>query len=277
MATSALIIIYLGSNFLKGREIFSSTNIYQTTYANSAGLGTSSPVLVNGVTVGRVRSVRVLPEQGYSTLVTFATEKSIKLTDATKARLISLSLLGEKAIDLTIEPGNPLKKLDAVPGEIEPGLGEAFMNTALPTLDDAKDVSRLASQFLVSMVENTDRINGVLANLEETTLKLRQTISANQKGVNQVTQNLTTFSSVLADNENGMGPLLVKLNQLMEGLEGREAKTAATKLTNVLGSLEQTVANLDQLLVDLKARPWRYVNFSIFGRKQGRQEIKGVE
>lgn len=298
LATSALVIMYLGFNFLKGRETFASTNIYCTTYATSAGLGSSSPVIVNGMTVGKVKSIRILPEQGYSALVTFAVEKSITLTDATQARLVSRSLWGEKAIDLLIKPGAPLNTHDAVPGEVEQSLGEAFSKNAVPTLNDAKDASKLAGQFLASMVENAHRINGVLANLEATAQELRQTVKVNQEGVSQVTKNLTTFSGVLADSESGIGPLLVKLNQLMEGLEGGEAQIAAKKLNSILGSLEQlldktetgknslskllhddalynnlsqTLVTFDQLLFDLRAHPWRYVNFSVFGPKKSRE------
>ena len=299
LSTSALIIIYLGLNFLKGRDIMSSSNIYHTTYATSEGLGTSSPVVVNGMIVGRVRSIKILPDQKHSALVTFATDKDITLTDATKARLVSRNLWGGKAIELFIEPGDPLKKYDNVPGEVEEGLGEAFVNTALPALNDAKDISRLASQFLVSLNENTDKINNVLSNLEVTTRKLKQTVNVNQAGINKVTQNLTTFSDVIADGKSGMGPLLTKLNQLMEGIEGQEAKIATTKLNNILGSLEQmldktgerqsslirlmdddalynnlnqTLVDLDQLLVDVRAHPWRYVSFSVFGGGQSREE-----
>lgn len=301
LATTALIIIYLGSNFLKGKELFSSHNIYYTTYSNSAGLRTSSPVLINGMTVGRVKNVQILHNKDHSVLVTLGIEKDIILTDATKAQLISRSLLGEKAIELLIEPGNPLKKFDTLPGKVEQSLSDTFMNSALPALSDAKGVSQLANQFLASLVENTDRINSILANLEVTARELRKTVKVNQEGVNQVTQNLTTFSDVLADSKNGVAPLLVKLNQLMEGLEGQEVKVAATKIDNILGSLEQvfnkpeegqnnlskllydeafyhnlnkTLVNLDQLLVDWKTHPWRYISFSVFGKKQRHEEIE---
>ena len=298
LATSALVIMYLGFNFLKGRETFASTNIYCTTYATSAGLRSSSPVLVNGVAVGKVKSIKILPEQAYSALVTFAVEKSIILTDATQTRLVSHSLWGEKAIDLLIKPGAPLNTYDAVPGEVEESLSEAFSKNAVPTLNDAKDASRLVGQFLSSMVENAERINGVLTNLEATAQELRQAVKVNQEGVSQVTKNLTAFSGVLADSESGIGPLLVKMNQLMKGLEGGEAQIAANKLNNILESFEQlldktdagqssfskllrddalynnlnqTLVTFDQLLFDLRAHPWRYVNFSVFGPKQSRE------
>ena len=293
-ATTALIIIYLGCNFLKGNAVFSSNNIYCTTYAKTGGLSTASPVLVNGMPVGRVKRIQVLTDQGHSALVTFETAKNITLTDATKANLVSRNLLGEKAIDLIIEAGNPLKNYDSVPGKIEEGLSEAFVASVLPTLNDAKDISLLTSRFVASLVENTDKISNTFDNLEGVTAELKQIVRANRKGITSVSQNLEELSRLLADSKNGIGPLLTKLNKLMEGLEGQEAKVVATKLCNILDSLEtvlaktgkgenslgrlldddtlytnvnQTLGDLDQLLVDFRKQPWRYVNFSIFGRK----------
>lgn len=301
MATTALLIVYLGANFLKGSTLFSSNKIYHTSYTNSGGLSTSSPVLVNGMPVGRVKSVQILPDQGHSALVTFTIVKDITLTDATKARLVSRGLLGEQAIDLLIEPGNPLKNYDTVLGQVKQSFSEAFVENALPTLNDARDISLLTSQFVASLAENTDKINSIFANLETTMQKLKETVSFNQPGINKVSQNLTELSNLLADSKNGIGPLLTKFNQLIEGLEGQEAKVAATELNNILGSLakvldkiekgesslsrllhddrfynnlNQTLVNLDQLLIDLRAHPGRYVNFSIFGKSQSREETK---
>ncbi|MEM9417210.1 MAG: MlaD family protein [Bacteroidota bacterium] len=301
LATTALIIAYLGFSFLKGGDIFSSDNVYYTTYTNSAGLSTSSPVLVNGMPVGRVKNIQVLPNQGYSILVAFAINKDIILTDATEARLVNRSLLGGKAIDLLIEAGEPLKNYDTIPGQIEQGFGDAFMDTALPNLTNAKDISLLTGKFVASLVENTDRINSIFTNLEEIAHQLKKAASTNQKEINRVVKNMTKISNTLSHNENGIEPLLKKLNQLVGGLEGQEMRVAAKKVNNILGSLEQmldktgkeesslsrlleddtlyknlnqALVNLDQLLIDWKTYPGRYVNFSVFGKRQSREETR---
>ncbi len=293
LATTALVIAYLGLNFLKGQEVFSSKNVYYTTYTSSEGLSASSSVLVNGMMVGKVRDVQILPNEGYRVLVTFETAKNIVLTDATEARLVSRSLLGGSAIELIIGEGNPVKNYDTVPGKVEQGIAEAFAARALPVISEAGDLSILASQFVASLVGNIDKINCIFTDLEETTRKLKQTIDINQQGISQISYNLAEFSGVLSDNKIGVGPLLKKLNQLVEGLEGQEARVAITKLNSILFSIEEimhglqkednniqrllhdsifyeninkTLLDLDQLLIDLKSHPWRYVNFSVFGK-----------
>jgi phospholipid/cholesterol/gamma-HCH transport system substrate-binding protein len=301
LATVALTIVYLGSNFLKGRDFFSSNNSYYTIYDNCQGLGTSSPVLLNGMSVGRIKRLQIIPNKEHSVLVTFETTKDIKLTDATKTRLISPSLLGNKAIELIIAEGNPLKNYDTVPGQTEQGFGDLFLDQALPTLKDAHNISSLASQFVANLIENTGKINSIFANLEDTTRQLKQTIYRNQQAFDALSKNMSEASNALADSKDGVRPLLTKLNQLMAGVEGSEAKELPKKLYNILGSIEkildrteqgesslshllyddlfynnlnQTIGNLDKLIIDLKAHPWRYVNFSFFGKRKGYKEVK---
>ena len=57
-----LIPVYLGSNFLKGYDFFSSTKTYYVIYDNVDGLIVSNPVIVNGYSIGRVSDISILQE-----------------------------------------------------------------------------------------------------------------------------------------------------------------------------------------------------------------------
>jgi phospholipid/cholesterol/gamma-HCH transport system substrate-binding protein len=301
LAVVALTIFYLGFNFLKGKEVFSSNNSYYTIYDNCQGLSTSSPVLLNGMPVGRVKSLQILPHRAHNVLVAFETQRDIQLTDATQARLISPSLLGDKAIALLIKEGNPLKNYDTVPGKIEPSLGDTVIEGTLPALQDVQNISLLVNQFVANLIENTDRINSIFTNLEDTTRQLKETIDKNQHEFHTLSQNMSEVSSVLADRKDGVRPLLTKLNRLMEGVQGQEAEEILNKLNTILGSvgrmvektelksnslsrllyddhfysnLNKTLGNLDKLVVDLKSHPWRYFNFSVFGRTRGHEQAE---
>ena len=299
-ATVALTIVYLGFNFLKGKAVFSSNNSYHTIYTNCRGLSTSSLVLLNGVPVGQVRQLQILPNKEHNVLVTFETKKAIKLTDATKARLISPTLLGDKAIELHIQEGNLLKDYDTVPGQIEPSLGEGLSEGALPALKDVQNISLLAGQFAASLVANIDKINSIFTNIEDAAQTLKRSINNNQQEFYILSRNISEISNALASSDSGVGPLLENLNQLLRGVEGKKVKELVTKLDDTLGSmgrildkvgqednsfnqllddgdfynhLNQTLASLNKLLVDLKAHPWRYVNFSLFGNMQRCKQV----
>jgi len=188
-----------------------------------------------------------------------------------------------------------------VPGQIEQSLGDTFVEGTLPVLKDVQNISLLAHQFVVNLIENTDRINSIFANLEDATQRLKQAIDKNQHEFHTLSQNMSEVSSALADRKDGVRPLLTKLNQLMGGVKGQEAEEIFGKLNGILGSvsrmvekteqgsnslsqllyddhfynnLNQTLGNLDKLVVDLKTHPWRYVNFSFFGKTQGNGQAK---
>ncbi len=301
LATAALVIFYLGVNFLQGRGTFSSNNSYYTTYENCQGLSAASPVLLNGVSVGKVRNLQILPDKEYRILVTFETRKDIRLTDATKARLISPTLLGDKAIELLIEEGNPLKNYGTVSGQVKQSFGDTFTENAFPAMQDVKNISLLAGQFVASLVENVDKINNIFTNLEEMTRYLKQTVSNNGQEFHILNRNISEVSDALADSKDGVRPLLTKFNQLMEGVEANETKELVDKLSRALSSvgkvfdeteqrknslgkllyddglynnLNGTLDNLDTLLIDFKTHPWRYVNFSLFGPRQSFKRVK---
>lgn len=277
LATTALVIIYLGLNFLKGREIFASTNTYYTVYGNAKGLSISEPILLNGLNVGRVKAISRLPDKDYSVLTTLAIDKDIKLTDATIAKLVSNNLLGKRAIELVLKDGNLLQDRDTIPSQVEQDFKEIFMESALSTLHNAKYVTLLTNQFMTNLVQNTDRINTILANLEAATQKLQQGITTNQKQLNTIGKNIAEVSSTLSNKETGVKPLLARLNQLSNEVEGIKVKHIAEKLNNILGMLEddalhsnlnQALMDLGKLLADLRINPSKYVHFSIFGNKR---------
>src|SRR5690625_3502029 len=96
LVTTTLIIGYLGFNFLKGKELISTTKTYYALYNNAKGLNTANEVMLNGFKVGRIQGIRIIPEENYKVLVTFAVDKNVKLTNNTIAKLNDTNLLGNK-------------------------------------------------------------------------------------------------------------------------------------------------------------------------------------
>ncbi|MEO1255286.1 MAG: MlaD family protein, partial [Bacteroidota bacterium] len=245
LAITALTIVYTGINFLKGQDLLSTGNTYYTMYQNSIGLKTSSPVLVNGIAIGRVKKIEILPEKGYSALVTFQTEKNIKLTDVTLAKLVGTSLLGAKAVELIIKPGNPVTNYATIPGLVEPSLQETFTQTALPVLHDAKDVSLVVSKFVNSVAENAAKINAIFNNVEDATSRLKKTIASNEKNVTVLSQGLAEIADSLADHKDGIHPLLIKLNKMIDGMQSGAVSSIITKLNVILSNVETFLNTAD--------------------------------
>ena len=56
-AIAAGVLLFLGINFLKGINVFKSSNSYYVRFADAKGLTVSSKVFANGYPVGTVREI----------------------------------------------------------------------------------------------------------------------------------------------------------------------------------------------------------------------------
>jgi phospholipid/cholesterol/gamma-HCH transport system substrate-binding protein len=117
--------------------------------------------------------------------------------------------------------------------------------------------------FSNNLNQNNDRISAITANLQELTeelnnMQLSQLGSKTSDAVGKMNQTLTS----LGEASDELKTLLGKMNQT-NGTMG--------KLMNdpdLYNNLDRSVRNLDLLLQDLRLNPKRYVNVSVFGKRQ---------
>ena len=283
LITTTLITIYLGLNYLKGKEIFPSTNIYYTLYEDAKGLSQANEVRLNGFKVGRIQKVDILPNENYKVLITLAIDKNIKVTNTSIAKLESNNLLGNKIISLILNNGPELQPYDTLISVCEPDFQTKFEESTLPTLNDARSLTLLTNKFMQNLVENAGRINTIFNNLEKISHQLQHVVNTNQKDLSIIGRNMADISLSLSDPELGVKPLLTRLNQLSNEIEFIKINEIFVNLNNILNKIEQggiyehldqTSINLDRLLIDMRIHPDRYVHFSIFGNNSIFSRIK---
>ncbi|HEY8401520.1 MAG TPA: MlaD family protein, partial [Cytophagaceae bacterium] len=102
LALVAGVILYIGFNFLKGVDFFSPTKRYYVKYDNIDGLTVSNPVILNGLVVGRVNNITLIPKENYKVVVELEIDDELTLGDSTYALLANTDLLGGKSIVLDI-------------------------------------------------------------------------------------------------------------------------------------------------------------------------------
>ncbi|MEM9833026.1 MAG: MlaD family protein [Bacteroidota bacterium] len=315
LAIVAAVILFLGVRFLKGTEVFSRFNTYYVVYENIEGLTTSNPVMINGYKVGQVMSIKLLQEQGNQLLVTMNIEEKVLLGTGASTSLVSSDLLGSKALYLKVgNIGQPIRDGDTLQATTEQGIVERVQAQALPIAEKldstlarvnqilgANDQSDM-SNIIGTLVGDTTSISSAVSNLEGTTQSLNNILQQNERGLSATIANLELLTRQLSDPENGLGPLLAKLNQKIDSLQvqstleqfeliAKNLNDITTKMNNGEGSmgkllnddslytnLNSTARNLDLLLIDFRENPKRYVHFSVFGRKdKDKKEDKAEE
>jgi len=295
LAIIAGAILYFGIRFLKGTEILSTNNTYYVVYEEIDGLTASNSVLINGLPVGYVDKIDLLQSRNNKLLVTLKLDEEVIVGRNAAAVLTTSDLLGGKAIILeTGDINQPLAEGDTLESKKDVGIAELVQAKTLPIVDQLDSTITKLNFILSAFVRDTGSVTNALENVESITVEAESLVAENRRNLGNIITNLSTLSETLADEQQGVAPLMAKLNNLADSLNQIQLQSTVQKLDQTMANLQsitqkmqqedgtmgklinddslyvnlnQTVADLDSLLVDLKANPKRYVRFSIFGGK----------
>ena len=294
LAVVALVALAVGFNFLRGSNILSNDRTYYAIYPKVDGLAVGAQVVLNGIKVGQVKNLELLPDQNNSIKASLELEKGIQVGDSTKAGL-SGSLLGAKTITLVLGAdskkftgGETLKTTTAV------SLTDVVQARATVLLDTVNSTLAHINGFLNKDAQTN--IQGTLVGARQSTEALQHLIAANQANINQITRNFAQMSAVLNKSTAKLDRIASNFSQLSDSLKTApvgpalrnlnatlaEAQTSlkgvSTALNDKTGSLGKlindtllynnlnaTAASSNALISDMKANPKRYVHFSVFG------------
>lgn len=305
LAVVSLVVLYFGFHFLKGSDIFSRSNNYFVEYDNVDGLTSSNPVLLNGYPVGRVLQIDLLPEKNNVLKVTLDIKKDLALPEGTKAVLVDGGVLGGKAIRLAM--GNSTTMLpdesDLIPAK-ELGLMALLQNQASPVLSHADSLMRNLAIVSEGFTETGVTLNKVLANFDQTGNSLNGILSENRTKIAGLMENMNKLSASLVETEKGLKPLLANANTLVDSLRAIELGNTVAKAHQTIGDLQSllagikagdgtagklltddvlynnlnyTMVSLNQLLANFREHPKRYINVSVFGKKDRGPAVSPID
>ena len=293
------VLLYLGFNFLKGRDFFSSDNTFYTFYDDIDGLTNSNQVIVNGYAVGRVEAIEMLPDRGNKLLITLKIKKDISVTEGSVSMLADGGLLGGKQINLVLGKGKLLESGDTLKGDVELGLTDLIAAKAGPLAQNIDSTALVLKNMLVKYEAMSGTVAEILDNTKMTTASINGVLADNRQQLRNITANLAALTSSLKDTEAQFKPILAKLNtfadslnQLQFGEISRRSNEILVELNKTTRSINNadgtlgklihsdslyqqinyTVSDLDRLLIDLREHPQRYVHLSVFGRKESKEE-----
>ena len=150
IALLTAVIFYFGFRYLKGVEVFSLEKSYYLHYSMVTDLEVSSPVLLNGMTVGKVRAMQHVPERNHEVEVEISLKNDLLLTKGTVGELQDAGLLGGKVIALFL-PNTEATHSD----------GDTLISRTQATVMDLIADTVLRSQLIASV----SNLNQVLTNV----------------------------------------------------------------------------------------------------------------
>ncbi|RAU83685.1 MlaD family protein [Pontibacter arcticus] len=289
----ALILLYFGFMFLKGSNLFSDSRKYHIIYDNVDGLSVSNPVMLNGVQVGSVQAINLMPKEGNKIKVDIEVLKDLQVGDSTIASLANSDFLGGKAVVLYL--GKSVKKYNGGERLIafkESSITDLISTKTVPIIDKVDTTLARVNRLLDS--EAKGNVQLILANTQATTAALAELLRANQKNINDITSNISLLTASLRNTQGQIHQLAVNMTEITDTLKQVEIKSLVSNANNAVKELETTITKLNSdqssigklmnddglyqnmnrstealnlLLRDIQAYPKRYVHFSVLGRK----------
>ena len=124
VAIVGLVVLFLGMNFLKGLDLFSTDNRYYISFRDISGLSSSSPIYADGYKVGVVRGIVYDYSQSKDIIVEADINKDMRIPKGSSAEIVS-DLMGNVKVNLLLA-SNPRERVN--PGEtIVGGINDGAM------------------------------------------------------------------------------------------------------------------------------------------------------
>ena len=302
----AVTLIVLGFNFLRGKTIFKSGNFIYAKYHDTKGLIVSNPVYVNGYQVGTVFEIENLNANLSDISVAIKLNNNYQIPTNSIAT-IQENPLGTNSIYISLgNATNYLKNGDTVKTAPATSLLGDFMNTLSPlgeqfkkTIDELRKV--LVNVNTVMDDENKANFKELISNLTKTSDNLNKSMASIEQMVDkqggsiaQTAENINGFTKNLAENNKKISNIINNLDSTSQSIKDanlnktiKDIQTAlvginltlqklntgngtAAKIMNdpaVYTELKNTINSVNTLVDDIKVHPKRYINISVFGKK----------
>jgi len=241
----SLLMLYFGSNFLKGIDFLSSTKRYYVVYDNVDGLIVSNPVMVNGYSVGRVSKINILQELNNKILVTLEVDDDLILGDTAIATLGSIDLLGSKAIILSFgSTSNPIEEGDTIKSDVDRGLSE-LLESASPITDNLSvTISRL-NDLLLGLQGSGNLISTTLNNLNNVLDAANSVIDTNKSNLSSTLENLKILSENMNDKIDKLDPLLSSIQTTFDDLNKIHFDKTFNQIDLLLSSMNNVFDDIE--------------------------------
>lgn len=299
LAVVALALLITGFNFLKGKNVFSHSSYIYAIFNDLGSLEKSNPVKINGLPIGTVYALEPRDKDVTGIVIKINLTKDVNIPKNSVA-YISASILGSSAI--VIEKGDSkdyIQEGDTLATRIDNGILGDVKSQLSPTLIKIKDVIDSLKVALGGINRILDpntkgNISQILLNLKDASHSLKSLVNDKNGPLNETLSNASSVTGNLKKNNDSITALIANANHLakkfanlpldqtLDSVKGAlsELKQTLQKVNSpngtigalmndkaVYNKLTNTISSAELLLDDIRVHPKRYVNISVFGKK----------
>ena len=289
-----LALFIYGFSFLKGTSLLDRDKTIFTIYNEVEGLVPGAKVTINGLSVGKISEIDFLPNST-KILITMKIRDELAFSTRSTALLYETGLIGGMAVAIkpVFDNGNKVISGDTLASEVKPGLTELINRQIEPLQAKISSMLSSADSLFIgvsNVLDNNTQLNlkSTLQNLSNTTLNLNEASSSLIKILDDNQDYIKTTFNNFSDTSANLKSITDSISEANFSLTMRELNKTVSSLNLIVSSIESgkgtlgKIVNdkslyeslmdasdeLESLLSDLKNHPKRYINLSIFGKKE---------
>jgi phospholipid/cholesterol/gamma-HCH transport system substrate-binding protein len=299
LAAIAITLLILGFNFLKGKNLLQQKDTVYAVFPKVEALGPSDPIKINGLQVGLVADLEEKDENLSGVVVALHITKKINIPDNSYA-MINANPLGTSTLNIVLGTSkNYIKDGDTLSTRATGGIIEDLKGTLSPTVDKVngtlKSLDSLVEQVGVVLDPKTkENLQHVVANLATASGSLTTLLNTQNGALAASLNNMSSFTGNLKNNNDSINRIIGNVEVMTKKFAALDLEETLTKLQaavdnlnvtlnkvnkgdgtlgllmndpKLYNNLNATTNSLNILLQDVRLHPKRYVNVSVFGKK----------
>ncbi|MDQ6845671.1 MAG: MlaD family protein [Bacteroidota bacterium] len=305
LAIAGVALLVFGFNYLKGKSFFKKERHLYAKFQNVQGLSKSNSVIINGLQVGNISNLDGGKDMK-EIVVTVNLTKDVNIPVNSLA-VINPNLLGNPVLEIQLGSAQTfLNPGDTLITSLSGGAFDEALKLINPVLYEVRNAVKSLDSVLhivtgVFDPSTKNNIKDVVANLNATTasfalsaVSLQQLLNNQTGALAHTLENVNVFTANLNSNNQKLNDIIgnaktasakfaaIDLKQTLDTLNAavENFKKGSEKINSKDGSLglllndkklydnlESTTNKINILLDDIRVHPKRYVNISIFGKK----------
>lgn len=293
LVISSILLFIWGYSYIKGKDLFTNYKTLYVEYDNVEGIVKSAAVTLNGLVVGNISNITINQTTG-KILVELQLKTDFPISKSSKAAIYEPGFIAGKQI--AIYPNYADKTIvadgDVLKGETTAGITESLKEKLVPLQEKFEKLIRNSDELVVSFKNVMDKqgqadlkkslseLSKTIEEFHKASANVNSMLADNKSKINGTVSNFNKISSdfsKISDSLNkanlgqtakNLEKTLVSVDKIMANLQA--GKGSMGKMLNdeaLYNNLSKTSKELELLLEDVRLNPTRYVNVSVFGKK----------
>ena len=256
MAVLVLVILLMSSS---AGGLFARKITLRTYFENAGGLKKGAPVTLEGVTIGNITNIRVVPERSPKpvevTMRVGGENVELLHVDSTTS-IVQAGVLGDSYVDITsAKAKGPVPANNTELASVEASSLQGVISASQTSIEEITRLMRNSNKLVDTLNSKRGTLGGLIND------------PAFYAKLNRIADNLDKLTAAIGNGQGTLGKLVNddslythansvvdKLDQIADGIQnGQGTAGKLVKDDTLYKNLNSTVANANQLLGDINA------------------------